>query len=115
MPKRPTIADLATAAGVSVATVDRVLNKRHRVREDTAHRVLDSARLIGFYATGLIERRLAENLPRHTLTFLLQKGGQHFYQRLGEELAVATRESRARKRAGAAAPRPGTAGHLHHP
>src|SRR5260370_8338805 len=34
--RRPTIADLARAAGVSVATVDRVLNPRHRFREPTA-------------------------------------------------------------------------------
>ena len=33
MGSRPTIADLAVAAGVSVATVDRVLNGRHPVRE----------------------------------------------------------------------------------
>ena len=40
MSKRPTLVDLAEAAGVSLATVDRVLNARHRVREPTAERVL---------------------------------------------------------------------------
>ncbi|TIT47241.1 MAG: LacI family transcriptional regulator, partial [Mesorhizobium sp.] len=34
--KRVTIADLAREAGVSVATVDRVLNVRLPVREETA-------------------------------------------------------------------------------
>ncbi|MBV6637321.1 MAG: LacI family DNA-binding transcriptional regulator, partial [Mameliella sp.] len=35
MAKRPTITDLAREAGVSVATVDRVLNGRAKVREET--------------------------------------------------------------------------------
>jgi len=43
MSKRPTVSDLAGAAGVSVATVDRVLNQRHPVREGTADRVLRAA------------------------------------------------------------------------
>ena len=36
MAKRPTITDLARISGVSVATVDRVLNNRLPVREETA-------------------------------------------------------------------------------
>lgn len=40
---RPTIADLARAAGVSTATVDRVLNGRQSVREETVRRVHDAA------------------------------------------------------------------------
>ncbi|TIU74187.1 MAG: LacI family DNA-binding transcriptional regulator, partial [Mesorhizobium sp.] len=39
MAKRPTITDLARTSGVSVATVDRVLNNRLPVREETARRV----------------------------------------------------------------------------
>ena len=35
MARRPTIEDVAREAGVSVATVDRVLNNRARVREET--------------------------------------------------------------------------------
>ena len=46
MGRRPTISDLAVAAGVSVATVDRVLNQRHRVRGETAERVLAAAQSI---------------------------------------------------------------------
>ena len=48
MANRPTLVDLAQAAGVSVATVDRVLNARHRVREPTAERVLAAAEAIDF-------------------------------------------------------------------
>ena len=59
MSGRPTIADLAKAAGVSVATVDRVLNGRHRVREETARRVYDAAKSIGYHAVGLLRQRVS--------------------------------------------------------
>ena len=52
--RRPTIANVAEAAGVSVATVDRVLNARHSVRETTAERVLAAAEAIGFHAAPLL-------------------------------------------------------------
>ena len=55
---RPTIADLAKMAGVSISTVDRVLNARKPVRRATAERVLQAAEQIGFYATGVIKQRL---------------------------------------------------------
>ena len=70
MARRPTINDLARAAGVSVATVDRVLNRRLPVREDTALRVVAAAETIGYHATGLLKRRLAE-APRRHFGFLL--------------------------------------------
>src|ERR1700679_4126623 len=71
MSKRPTVSDLARAAGVSVATVDRVLNQRHPVREGTADRVLRAAEAIGFHATALLKQRLRVDVPRRTLGFLL--------------------------------------------
>ena len=40
MARRPTIQDIAEEAGVSVATVDRVLNGRLKVREETAQAFL---------------------------------------------------------------------------
>ena len=73
MSKRPTLADLAEAAGVSIATVDRVLNSRHRVREPTAERVLGAAEAIGFHAAPLLKRRLRAETPVRAFGFLLQK------------------------------------------
>ncbi|OLP59203.1 LacI family transcriptional regulator [Xaviernesmea oryzae] len=90
MSGRPTIADLARAAGVSVATVDRVLNGRHRVREDTARRVYDAARAIGYHAVGLLRQRVFEDLPHVRLGFLLQKPDQPFYQAVMREIEQAT-------------------------
>ncbi|HEY4164394.1 MAG TPA: LacI family DNA-binding transcriptional regulator [Dongiaceae bacterium] len=92
MGTRPTIADLAKAAGVSVATVDRVLNQRHPVREGTAERVLRAAEAIDFHATALIRQRIREGVPVRTFGFLLQKRADVFYQQLGVDLAAATRE-----------------------
>jgi LacI family transcriptional regulator len=90
MVKRPTITDLARHAGVSVATVDRVLNRRLPVREDTALRVVGAAEAIGYHATGLLKRRMTE-VPRRTLGFLLQKRHDSFYQAFGAELVKATK------------------------
>lgn len=86
MSNRPTIADLARAAGVSVATVDRVLNGRHPVRDETARRVYDAAKGIGYHAVGLLRQRVFEDLPQYRLGFLLQKPQQSFYQIVAKEM-----------------------------
>lgn len=87
--KRPTISDLATVSGVSVATIDRVLNGRLPVREETAQRVYDAAKQIGFHAAGLIKQRIRQDLPELRLGFLLQRPEQHFYQDFTRELQAA--------------------------
>lgn len=87
--RRPTISDLARSSGVSVATVDRVLNGRHKVREETARRVYDAAQSIGYHAVGLIRQRVFEDLPRYQLAFLLQKPTQSFYQAFAREIELA--------------------------
>lgn len=86
MAKRPTISDLAAEANVSVATVDRVLNGRHRVREETARRVYDAANAIGYHATSLIRQRIQQDLPQYKLGFVLQKPRQFFYQEFAREI-----------------------------
>ena len=93
MAKRPTIADIAREAGVSIATVDRVLNRRLPVREATALRVVSSAEAIGFHAAGLLKQRIAE-MPARTFGFILQKRNDEFYQALARELGNATRSAR---------------------
>lgn len=90
---RPTIADLARAASVSVSTVDRVLNGRDPVRPATAEKVLAAAEAIGFYATGLIRQRLGKDRPDRTLGFLLQQRSRPYYRLLGEALQEAVRTS----------------------
>lgn len=89
MSGRPTITDLAKAAGVSVATVDRVLNGRHKVREETARRVYDAAKAIGYHAVSLLRQRVFEDLPQYRLGFILQKPNQYFYQSMTKEIEAA--------------------------
>ncbi|MBV1703663.1 MAG: substrate-binding domain-containing protein [Hyphomicrobiales bacterium] len=90
MARRPTIADLATARGFSVATVDRVLNRRLPVRTDTARRVADAAEAIGFHAAELLRRRVVE-APNRAFGFVLQKRSDAFYRALGAALTEAAR------------------------
>jgi len=89
MASRPTISDLAQAAGVSVATVDRVLNGRHKVREETARRVYEAANAIGYHALGLIRQRVFEDLPQYRLGFSFQRPNQAFYQNFAREIEIA--------------------------
>ena len=91
MARRPTITDVASAAGVSVATVDRVLNGRARVREETARRVYEAARDIGYHAAALIGQRMQADMPEVRLGFVLHKEKQAFYQGFRQELEAAVR------------------------
>lgn len=93
MAGRPTIADVAKEAGVSVATVDRVLNGRERVRESTARQVLEAAHRIGYHAAALIEQRIQSELPRVRFGFVLHKEKQAFYQNFATEIESAVRSA----------------------
>lgn len=86
MSNRPTIQDVAREAGLSTATVDRVLNARERVREDTARRVYEAARLVGYHAAPLIGQRVQQDLPRLRLGIVLHKERQAFYQGFKAEI-----------------------------
>lgn len=86
---RPTIRDVAAKAGVGVATVDRVLNGRAAVRAETAEKVYEAAKSIGYHAAGLIGQRLHENVPKVRLGFVLNKEKQAFYQALSDEIEQA--------------------------
>eukprot|EP01037_Dinobryon_pediforme_P013871 gene13871-13986_t len=89
--KRPTLTDVAKAADVGIATVDRVLNKRAPVNRETAERVYIAAESVGYHAASLIRQRLDETAEPRALGFLIQRRTEHFYGGLGAELAAATR------------------------
>lgn len=93
MARRTTIEDVARAAGVSSATVDRVLNAREKVREDTARRVYEAARLVGYHATPLIGQRVHTELPRLRLGVVLHKEKQAFYQTFKAEIERAVAQA----------------------
>lgn len=69
---RPTIRDLAEAAGVSVATVNRIIGGSGKVREATMARVLDTARDIGFYGVGALAQRVDAARAHHRLGVIVQ-------------------------------------------
>ncbi|WP_416423864.1 LacI family DNA-binding transcriptional regulator [Pseudomonas sp. App30] len=87
--RRPTMADVAREAGVSLSTVDRVLNLRADVRADTAQRIAEAANKVGFHAKAVIEQRLLTHRPTVRLGFLLHKSGVAFYQGLAQALSAA--------------------------
>lgn len=87
--KRPTIPDLARAAGVSVSTVNRALNDPESVRPPTLSRVLGAAEQIGFYGLGTIEHAVRMTQDTHRLGVLLQRKDRTFYRVLGEAIAEA--------------------------
>lgn len=80
----PRIADVAAAAGVSTATVDRVLNRRKGVKQRTVERVLAAALELG-YLSGADYERLAKPRPPN-VAFLLPMGSNPYLRLLGEKL-----------------------------
>ncbi|BCG76031.1 LacI family transcriptional regulator [Mesorhizobium sp. 113-1-2] len=64
---RPTIADLAKAAGVSVSTVNRLLHGTGTLRPQTADLILGVAQQIGFHSSGPLHERRRDNLPASAL------------------------------------------------
>ena len=76
MDKKVTISDIARDAGVSLATVSRVLNQKGAVRESTGSRVLASAQKLGYEMPTESEPRSAEG---GLLLFCVPSIGNHFY------------------------------------
>lgn len=73
---KPTTKDLAKAAGVSLATIDRVLNERSGVRKKTIEKVNQAIVNIGY-----IRDLSAANLARsrdYRFVFILPMAGDHF-------------------------------------
>lgn len=84
---RPTAKDLAKAAGVSLATVDRVLNERPHVSKKTAQRVAEAIDKIGF-VRNLAAVNLAKNKVYRFRFVFPAKGDQYLteLQRQVEEV-----------------------------
>jgi LacI family transcriptional regulator len=90
----PQMTDIASASGVSLATVDRVLNQRKGVKPRTVSRVLSAALEIG-YLTEEEYARLSKPRPPN-VTFLLPIGGNPFFRLLGDKVrAIAGSASRS--------------------
>ncbi len=91
---RPTIADLAGEAGVSVSTVNRILGGTASVKGTTMQRVQAAAERIGFYGIGAIEDRMRKVAPHYRLGFLLQQSNRDLYQLFSKKIVAACRARR---------------------
>jgi LacI family transcriptional regulator len=91
---RATIADIAKEAGVSTATVDRVLNDRSGVRARTRDRVLSAARQVGYLLDGVPADRSPPGTPV-PLDFMLQGGTNTFMAMLAGHLEAVGAERAA--------------------
>ena len=92
MASRATIADVARQAGVSVATVDRVLNERRRVKPATAEAVRAAAEEIGFYAAHSADKTRQGAGSGKTAWFCAAETDQRLF------IAACRKTSRLRRR-----------------
>ena len=84
---RVTAQDVAAAAGVSLATVDRVLNNRKGVRESTVERVIEAMDRL-----NIVRDQAAANLARgrsYRFTFIVSAGETAFFSDIRSEIAAA--------------------------
>lgn len=86
MARRPTLQDLALAAGVGVATVDRVVNRRANVSQRSIARVLEAARQLGYPLPDHAWAQEVTGKTKLALGFVLHKPSQAFYQQFGAEI-----------------------------
>src|SRR5215470_17582868 len=75
-PAKATLQDVAREAGVSIATVDRVVNRRDGVRSPTAARVEAALAKLG-YRPDAAATRLARN-QSFRFAFILPTGANSF-------------------------------------
>jgi len=81
---RVTLQDVARTAGVSLATVDRVVNRRDGVREKTVARVEAAIARLG-YRTDPVATRLARN-QSFRFAFILPTGSNSFILNLTDQV-----------------------------
>lgn len=82
--QRARVADIARAAKVSTATVDRMLHRRPGVRDATAQKVLKAAAELDYLPETGVYAALAAAPMR--LAFLLPDGNNRFIRMLGDTL-----------------------------
>jgi len=83
-----TMTAIAEAAGVGVATVDRVLNRRSRVRAMTETRVLEAASRLGYHLNQaqILSSLQQASLAKLRMGFILLSNSFSFYHSLTDSL-----------------------------
>lgn len=82
--RRPQLVDVAAAAGVSLATVDRVLHGRAGVRPDTVAQVHAAVRRLEYRADPAASR--LARARTHTVAVVLPSGSNSFVAMLSEQV-----------------------------
>lgn len=90
-----TLAEVARAAGVSVATVDRVLNARAPVSGKRAQQVYDAARALQYHGLPILRSRAPEPRRRLRIGVALRRRHHAFYQQIEAELRLAAARHQA--------------------
>jgi LacI family transcriptional regulator len=90
-----TIQDVARLAGVSVATIDRVLNRRQGVRAPTIAKVEAAIRELN-YQPDRIAARLARS-REYRFCFVLPVSTGEFFMRIADEVRLATERMEAER------------------
>lgn len=90
--RRPAANDVAALAGVSPATVDRVLNRRPNVRSATAQRVIEAAMELRYLPAHDLYTALRPKPMQ--LTFILPSGNNRYLRMLGAYIASDTGQHR---------------------
>lgn len=89
-PNRVTVQDIAKLAGVSTATVDRVLNNRGGVKPAKSRRVLEVAMQLGYIDER--DQRAVDVGPRSRIVFVLPNGRSRYISMLGRMIVARTAE-----------------------
>ncbi|MEP3436605.1 MAG: LacI family DNA-binding transcriptional regulator [Hoeflea sp.] len=92
---RPTVHDIAAEAGVSLATVDRVLNRRPGVRRQTVEKVENAVHRLGY-----VRDVTAANLARsrvYPFVFVIPAGPNSFMRVLETEIDAAVQRGSAER------------------
>jgi LacI family transcriptional regulator len=93
-PRKPTMADVARHAGVSLKTVSRVVNQEPHVRASLQQRVQSAINALG-YRRNEAAARLARGASILTLGLVMENISNEFYSRLAAAVESATAEHEA--------------------
>ncbi len=86
-----TLKDIATAAGVSIGTVDRAMNSRGRISPETAKRVKKIAKDLG-YKTNVFASSLAKKTRHYVIAIILHITKNDFFDDALAGIAKAEQE-----------------------
>ncbi len=89
--KKARMGDVAALSGLSRSTVDRVLNGRNGVRQETVRRVEEAMRTLGYAPSSLSARKIVEN---QSIALILPEGTNPFFEVIHDKTIAMTQRDR---------------------